>query len=78
MKYHARYHEFGPRFPRVRMWSSEDVRYGQFTVLDNKDAQEVKDTLFKQGIIVILHTCDGMDENCKCLPMTQEQLFQDY
>lgn len=68
--FHMRMHEYGPKFPRVRVWTDNDRG---FKVITNEDAHDLKRILDKIGIeSITLHHCDT-DESCKCRPLASGQ-----
>lgn len=64
---HCRTHEFGPTYPRIRVWTKEMAAYGQFNVVEWEEMKKLKETLdiFQLGQIKA-HDCDGMNPECHC------------
>lgn len=66
---HIREHEFGPKKPRIRVWT--DTSNG----FEVKPYDEIK-AAFDAGTQVIHHHCDGQ-EDCGCQPIPEGQ-FEEY
>lgn len=66
MKIHCRAHEFGPKRPRIRIWTSEMGDYGQFNVVEYEDVEALHQLLHKLDLgSIIVHRCESRAE-CKC------------
>lgn len=77
MKVHARSHEVGPTKPRMRIWTDEMAKYGQFNVVDFDDFASFVLLIHKLNIgEVQIHRCDGQSD-CNCHMMTYGEELSD-